>query len=71
MKYWFEETFDLYLSEFNNLALDQIDSIEIKEFATDLTQNHEISHFLLENKEVETPRIYRKFESSAIEVKLT
>ncbi|TVZ49860.1 hypothetical protein [Olleya sp. Hel_I_94] len=63
---WFENTFDFYYSNFNNLHLDKIDKIEQNLNATDLTQSHKISHFLLDGKDVETPRIYRKIESSEL-----
>ena len=66
MTVWFENTFDFYYSNFSNLHLDQIDEVEQKLNATDLTQSHKISHFLLDGKDVQTPRIYRKNESSEL-----
>ncbi len=66
MKEWFENIFDHYYSSFDNLFLKQIDKIEQNLKATDLTQNHKISHYLLEDKDVQTPRIYRKIEDSGV-----
>lgn len=63
MRKWFEETFDFYYSNLSGLDLGQIDDIEQKENATDLTPKHKISHYLLDGKDVQTPRIYRKIES--------
>lgn len=64
IKKWTESTFDLYFSNFKNLELNTIDELEKKEKATNLTQRHKISHYLLDGKDVETPRIYRKIENS-------
>ncbi|KQS88526.1 hypothetical protein [Chryseobacterium sp. Leaf394] len=64
MKQWFEKTFDYYFSNFHKLFLKDIDSIELKEDARDLTQNHKMSHYLLDGKDIETPRVYRKLENS-------
>lgn len=66
LKEWFEDIFDMYYSSFENLTLDQIDEIEHKLNATDLTQAHEMKHYLLEGKDIQTPRIFRKIESSEI-----
>lgn len=63
MTEWFESTFDFYYSNFNNLHLDQIDKVEQKIDATNITQKHKISTYRLEGRNVEIPRIYRKIES--------
>lgn len=68
MKRWFEEYFDYYFSNFDNLALKEIDSIEQKEKATNITQKHKISTYLLDSKKIETPRIYRKIESKEVQL---
>lgn len=66
MKIWFENTFDFYYSNFNELNLDQIDKVELDLNATELTQRHKISHYLLDGKDVQTPKIFRKIESSEV-----
>ncbi len=68
MKQWFEKYFDYYFSNFNELTLKDVELIEQKEKATDITQNHKISHYLLDGKDIETPRIYRKIENSALQL---
>jgi len=62
IKDWFEKTFDFYYNNFDNLYINEIDSLEQTEKATNITQRHNIGHYLLEGKNVETPRIYRKKE---------
>ncbi|WP_261511613.1 hypothetical protein [Chryseobacterium paludis] len=63
---WVEKNFDYFYSNLDTLSLDKIDDIEQKENARDLTQSHKISHYLLDGKDIETPRIYRKKESPSI-----
>lgn len=62
MKQWFENVFEYYFENFEKLKLNEIDTEEEKVMATNITQRHKISHYLLDGKDVETPRIYRKFE---------
>ncbi|QQV04328.1 hypothetical protein [Chryseobacterium sp. FDAARGOS 1104] len=64
VKEWVEKTFTYYFNNFDNLYLKDVDSVELKENPRDLTQSHKMSHYLLEGKEIETPRIYRKLENS-------
>ncbi len=68
MKEWFESNFDYYFSNFDKLFLKDIDSIEKKESATNITQTHKISHYLLDGKNIETPRIYRRLENSNLKL---
>lgn len=63
---WVENVFDYYLSNFNKLNLQQIDEIEQKEKARDLTQRHKMTHYLLKEKDIETPRVYRKIENELV-----
>ncbi|WP_172277994.1 hypothetical protein [Chryseobacterium sp. LAM-KRS1] len=65
-KEWVQTNFDYFYSNLNTLSLNQIDDIEQKENATDLTQSHKISNYILDGKDIETPRIYRKKESPFI-----
>lgn len=60
---WLENTFIYYYSNFSALTLDQIDKVEQKINATDITQKHKISTYRLDGKDVEIPRIFRKIES--------
>lgn len=68
IKDWFEKTFDVYYNNFDKLYINEIDSLEQKEKATDITQLHKISHYLLEGKNIQTPRIYRKKESNSLKL---
>ena len=68
MTMWFEETFDTYHSNFSSLSIDHADAVEKKEHATDLTQRHKITHYLLDGKDLETPRIYRKYEGDDLQL---
>ncbi|MGV0827770.1 hypothetical protein ACTS9C_02595 [Empedobacter brevis] len=68
MKQWFEYYFNDYFENFEKLKLDKVDSAEMKVMATDMTQNHKISHYLLDDKEVETPRLYRKYEEPELKL---
>jgi hypothetical protein len=65
---WFENSIDFYSSNFSNLTLDQIDKIEQEFNATNLAQSHKISHYLLEGKDFQTPRIFRKIENSELKL---
>lgn len=64
MKQWFENAFEYYFENFVKLKLNEIDATEKKVMATNITQKHKISHYLLDGRDVETPRIYRKFEDT-------
>jgi hypothetical protein len=66
IKEWFENSIDFYCSNFSNLTLDQIDKVEQEFNATNLTQIHNISHYLLEGKDVQTLRIFRKIQDSEL-----
>lgn len=68
MREWLENTFDNYYSNFSALTLTQIDKVEQKINATDITQKHKISTYRLDGKNVETPRIYRKTESDSLKL---
>ena len=68
MNQWFENTFNYYFSNFDKLLLKDIVSVEQKEKATDITQSHKISHYILDGKDIETPRIYRKIENSTLKL---
>lgn len=68
MTMWFEETFEKYHSDFSSLSIDHADAVEKKEHATDLTQRHKITHYLLDGKDLETPRIYRKYEGDDLQL---
>lgn len=65
MLYWFKTSFNRYFVNFNSLNLEEVDEIEKHIKAENLTQNHKIDHYLLDGldkTQIETPRIYRKFE---------
>ena len=68
MKRWFENVFEYYFENFNKLKIKEIDAQEEKIKATNLTQKHKITHYLLDGKDVETPRIYRKYEGSELKL---
>src|SRR5690606_8198304 len=46
--------------------LKKVDKIEQKEKARDLTQRHKMTIHLLDGKDIETPRIYRKIENERL-----
>lgn len=66
IKKWVEKSFDFYFSNFDNLHLKKVDKIEQKEKARDLTQRHKMTIHLLDGKDIETPRIYRKLENEKL-----
>ncbi len=66
LKEWFEKTFDFYYSNFNDLKLDQTDKVELDANATNLAQGHKVSHYLLDGRDAEGPKVYRKIESSEL-----
>lgn len=68
IKQWFEKYFDYYFSNFDKLFLKEIDSIEQNENATNITQRHKISHYLLNGSDMQTPRIYRKIENAVVKL---
>ena len=68
MKEWLEKVFDFYYSNFDNLTLEQVDKIEQKLNATNITQRHKISTYLLDGRDVQTPRIFRKLESPELKL---
>jgi hypothetical protein len=63
---WFTNAFDMYYSDFSTLNLETIDQFEQEIKATILTQQHKMSTYRLEGKDVETPRIYRKIENEKL-----
>ncbi|MDR2237846.1 MAG: hypothetical protein LBE92_17115 [Chryseobacterium sp.] len=63
-----EKAINYYIDNFNHLNLSPIDSIEQSDNATDVTQSHKMTHYLLKCRDVETPRIYRKFETPQIKL---
>jgi len=63
MNEWLENTFEKYYSNFSSLTLEQIDKVEQEINATDITQQHKISTYRLDGRDVETPNIYRKIEN--------
>lgn len=68
MNEWFENTFEMYFSDFGSLTLSQIDKVEQEMKATNLTQKHKISTYRLDGRDVETPRIYRKIENEKLKL---
>tara|TARA_B100000949_G_scaffold235053_1_gene256263 strand:- start:1326 stop:2864 length:1539 start_codon:yes stop_codon:yes gene_type:complete len=68
MNEWLDNTFDMYFSSFISLTLEQIDKVEQEINATDITQKHKISTYRLDGRDVETPRIYRKFENEKLKL---
>ncbi|WP_318640615.1 hypothetical protein [Flavobacterium ardleyense] len=66
MNDWVKNIFEYYYSNFKELTLEQIEKVEKELNATDLTQKHKISNYLIEDKDVETPRIYRKVEADKL-----
>lgn len=68
MKEWVEKNIEYYLKNFDQLKIKSIDDIEEKVFATNITQKHKMTHYLLDGKDVETPRIYRKLDDNNFKV---
>lgn len=64
MQNWLEKYLDYYLKNFDNLKVSDIVSIETSVSATNLTQRHKISHYLVDGKNIETPKIFRKQEDN-------
>ncbi|NBA88311.1 hypothetical protein GVN16_21240 [Emticicia sp. CRIBPO] len=67
---WFEKYFEYYFRNFDSIALQEIESIEQKENATNITQKDTIFHHLLDGREIPTPKIYRKIENSNLSVNI-
>ncbi|HEA21750.1 MAG TPA: hypothetical protein ENH87_12650 [Pricia antarctica] len=65
---WVEKSLEFFSSNLDNLHISEIDSLEKKIKATDVTQKHKISTYRLEGMDVETPRIYRKIESDTLKL---
>lgn len=62
MMQWFKTSYTNYYQNFKNLTLQEIVATEQKVGSSDLTQRHKITHYLLDGRNIETPRIYRKYE---------